>query len=173
MGELKDVNVRSLVFAALMTTVVLDDYTEETDKFMDEIDDNSCNFILSNDIAPRLYGYTNFVKDFLDDGFINLAVGDKKAHTKLGAFLIRRSYNWAVDGQKNRTKESEWILSIVNATNKYVHPGKIIYYETKEAKPKVLKDVGFGYDGPNKENTFRSVTYRPGEMKGDPFDKGL
>ena len=36
-----------------MTTVLLDNASEETDKFVQEIADNSVNFIYKNDVVPR------------------------------------------------------------------------------------------------------------------------
>lgn len=47
------VNVRSVAFCGPMTTVLLDNASEETDKFVQEIAENSVNFIYKNDPVPR------------------------------------------------------------------------------------------------------------------------
>lgn len=47
------VNVRAVAFCGPMTTVLLDNASEETDKFVQEIAENSVNFIYKNDPVPR------------------------------------------------------------------------------------------------------------------------
>jgi hypothetical protein len=67
-SELKDVNVRSVVFCAPMTTVIVEDgCSEETEQFIEELNENSCNVVFHNDFVPRSYGYLSFLNDFVDD----------------------------------------------------------------------------------------------------------
>jgi hypothetical protein len=55
------VNVRSVAFCGPMTTVLLDNASEETDKFVQEIAENSVNFIYKNDPIPRYDCYPVYI----------------------------------------------------------------------------------------------------------------
>lgn len=66
--ELKDFNIRSLGFSGPMTTqIIKDDCSDETLKFIEEVNDNSCMVVYHNDVVPRSYGYVSYMSDCLDD----------------------------------------------------------------------------------------------------------
>ena len=70
-----------------MTTILKDSFSDETEEFIDELVDNSCNIILSNDIVPRGYGYLSFVDSFVDNAKEELITMDK----------IPRLLKWRLD----------------------------------------------------------------------------
>jgi len=167
-SELKGVNVRSVVFSAPMTTLFVDNFTEETEAFIDEIDENSCNLILSNDVIPRGYGYLSFINDYMEDVIPKLGpylAGDKR----MKSFLLKRLVEKVANAQAEKVLNSEVLTNQVSVLSNYIHPGKIVYYENAKAKPRILKDMGaFNKNSENKD-TFRSVKYQPTKTPIDDF----
>ena len=157
-NEISDVSVRSVVFSAPMTTLLTDDYTEETEKFVDDIDDNSCNIILNNDWVPRSYGYLSFLNDFADDALDDLAKGlsDNMALSLVARRVVNKIQNIAAD----TAADSDGFGNLVGVMSNYIHPGKIIYYKDSEAEPRVLKDMGAFDNNSGKKDTFRSIKYK-------------
>lgn len=122
------VNVRSVAFCGPMTTVLLDNASEETDKFVQEIADNSVNFIYKNDVVPRYemllilqsllffyscltqhfcrgYGYLTFVEGKLYAVFANilhatelLTLTSNNSHQRLGRECC--SFSFKTKGSK-------------------------------------------------------------------------
>lgn len=159
-NELDDINVRSVVFSAPMTTLLLDNYTEESEKFMDEINDNSCNIILSNDVVPRGYGYLSFINAFVEDIIDDLGqmIGNK---TPLPTFLAKFIVDKIEEAATEKFTNEQGFINIIEVLSNYVHPGKIVWYEDSNAKPRVLRDMGAFHANPNNMETFRSVQYKP------------
>jgi hypothetical protein len=163
-----DVNVRSVVFSAPMTTVVLDEYTEKTEDFMEEMNENSCNLIFSNDPVPRCYGYLTFINDIVDDAVPYLAsVGASKI--PIPNFLLQRQLDKFLDDKVVGLLGNDLFNDLLSVMGEYVHPGRIVYYESFESKPRVLDDRGFAYGGQDGD-TFRSVPYKP-ERKVNPLEE--
>jgi len=156
-----EVNIRSVIFAAPMTTVLIDNFSKETESFMEEIDANSCNLIHSNDVVPRGYGYLTFVQDLLRDciPFLKkLAVEKSPVNGIVTRALLRRFQGFQERGTEAVTNNKNFQDNVL-VCGEFVHPGKIVYYESHEAEPRVLTDMGFAYDG-NAEDTLRSVKYK-------------
>ena len=157
-SKLIDVNVRSVVFSAPMTTVLINNASDETDTFVDELNDNSCNLILSNDPVPRCYGYLSFIQDFVENSTAEIADTKKIPPAMKFAFQLKRRLETGVDTVAN----SSIVQEIVTTLSKYVHPGNIVYYEDKDSKPVVLKDMGAYYKNTKgRTDTFRTVSYKP------------
>lgn len=167
-----DVTVRSVVFSAPMTTVLLDEYSEKTDKFMDEIDEHSCNLIFYNDPVPRAYGYLSFLEDLLDDALPYLGKwGAEAVPLPFPNFILQRQIDKILEKGVTGLLSNDLFEDLLSVMSEYVHPGKIVYYETPESEPRVLTDKGFAYDGPA-EDTFRSVKYIP-ERQVSPLEVGM
>ncbi len=159
-AELKDMNVRSVVFSAPMTTVLINNASDETDTFIDELDANSCNVILSNDVVPRGYGYLTFIEDFVENAIPEISNKVPVPKTLKWMFSLKGKLEETVDD----VVESDIVQDIVTTLSKYVHPGKIVHYEDRYAKPVVLKDMGAFYKNTEgRKDTFRSVPYKPVE----------
>jgi hypothetical protein len=163
-----DVNVRSVVFSAPMTTVVLDEYSEKTEEFMEDINENSCNLIFSNDVVPRGYGYMSFVNDLVDDALPYLA-GMGASKIPVPNFLIKRQLDHFLEDKVVGLLKNELFDDLLSVMGEFVHPGKIVHYATPESKPRVLDDRGFAYGG-QEGDTFRSVTYKA-ERKVNPIEE--
>ena len=159
-AELKDVNVRSVVFSAPMTTVLINNASDETDTFMDEVNDNSCNLIFSNDPVPRSYGYLTFIQDFVENAADEISDMIPIPSTLKFAIQLKSKLEKGVD----KAVDGRTLQDIVTTLSKYVHPGNIVYYEDKDSKPAVLKDMGAFYKNTKRRtDTFRSVPYKPVE----------
>jgi len=165
-----DVNVRSVVFSAPMTTVLLEEYTEKTEQFMEEINDNSCILIFSNDPVPRCYGYISFIEDIVDDVIPYLSSTAAKK-VPVPNFLLQRTLDKFMKKKVVGLMENERFNDLLTVMAEYVHPGNIIYYESPESRPRVLGDRGFAYVGQDTD-TFRSVRYK-GEKNVNPLDEIL
>jgi len=165
-----DVNVRSVVFSAPMTTVVLDEYTEKSEQFMEEINENSCILILSNDPVPRAYGYLTFLEDLADDiiPYLSSTVASK---LPVPNFFLQRTLDKFMKDKKVGLLGGDLFMDLISVMEEYVHPGNIVYYESPESRPRVLDDRGFAYGG-QEGDTFRSVPYKA-ERKVNPLDVGM
>ena len=159
-AELSNVNVRSVVFSAPMTTVLINNAPDETEAFIDEVDANSCNLIHSNDVVPRAYGYLTFIEDFVENTIPELSSKVPVPSTLKWMFSLKGKLEDTVEG----VVESATVQDIVTTLSKYVHPGNIVYYEDKDSKPVVLKDMGAFYKNTKgRTDTCRSVPYKPVE----------
>ncbi len=157
-SALKGVNVRSVVFSAPMTTVLMNDYTDETEQFIEDIVNNSCNCIYSMDFVPRGYGYMSFVEDLFDN-----AVDQVRKGVPI-PWILKRLFNTRerLDNALEDVKNSETIDDLVGVLSQYVHLGNIIYYESEDAEPRVLRDMGaFHANSDKKKDIFRDVKYEP------------
>ena len=176
--ELKGrVNVRSVAFCAPMTTVLLDNAnaSDETIEFLVKLWCNSCNMIYSNDIVPRAYGYTDFLKAFAEDASGGLV--DKthvfwlvKAYLKISK--IPEKVIHAFEGEES-TKD------LLGVYSQYRHVGNVIYYESEKAKPCVLWDMGAPHkiddrmkdDLLNGRKDLRAVKYHSPPEDTTPLDE--
>ncbi len=157
-SALEGVNVRNVCFSAPMSTVLINDYTDETEQFIEDVIDNSCNCIFYNDCIPRGYGYMSFVEGVFDN-----AMDQAKKGVKL-PWLLKRFLNtrMGLDEAVKNGKESDTIQDIVTVLSQYVHLGNIIYYESENAEPRVLRDMGAFYGNSQKKNDIlRDVQYEP------------
>ena len=153
------VNVRSVCFCGPMTTVLVGDPPEATDKFIEELTNNSCNIVYKNDVVPRGYGYLSFIEDFVDDAIDDLA--KMIPVPRLLKFFL--GVQGKLEDLVDDATENEALLALLGVFSQYRHIGNIIFYEDEDAKPVVLKDMGAFFkntDGKVK-NAFRSVKYKP------------
>lgn len=158
--DLKGINVRSVAFCGLMSTVLLDNASSETADFVDELAANSCNMIFSNDIAPRAYGYVSYIEDFIEN-----VIESGELSKKVGMPRIVRSLLHVREGAENIVDDVKG-MALVEASltvlSRYIHIGNIIYYESEGADPRVLKDFGALYKNPlNRKDIFRDIKYKP------------
>jgi len=157
-SKMIDVNVRSVVFSAPMTTVLINNASDETDTFVDELNDNSCNLIFSNDPVPRAYGYLSFIEDYVENATAEVADKIPIPSAVKFAMQLKSKLEKGVD----TVADSSIAQEIVTTLSKYVHPGNIVYYEDKDSKPVALKDLGAYYKNTKgRTDTFRSVPYKP------------
>lgn len=169
-SKLNNVNVRSVVFSAPMTTVVLDDYSDETEEFVDELDENSCNLIFSNDLVPRVYGYLSFINDYADDVIPKLGPYLRKDKPlKLPSLFLKVVIDKIAEAQKKKLLENKLFEELTDVMSDYIHPGNIVYYKDENAKPRVLKDLGAHHANSDNKETYRSVKYIPVKNPIDDF----
>lgn len=169
-SKLNGVNVRSVVFSAPMTTVIVDDdddYSKETEAFIDELHLNSCNLVYSNDVIPRSYAHLKFMNAFLDDAISNLLPYLREGK-KLKPGLINIIFKKIVRNKKNALIKKEMVFDMLSVMDEYIHPGNIVYYKTAQSEPRILKDYGEYDKNWFKKDRFRSATagYKPSK---DPF----
>jgi len=165
-NELEGINVRSVAFCGPMTTVLLDNATPETDAFIEKLWDNSCNFAYKNDIVPRGYGYLSFVEDFIDDAGDDLVEGIPLPRMAKNILDVKGKLEDMVDG----AKDNESLAGLLGVYSQYRHMGNVIYYESEDAKPVVLKDMGaFFKNSKGEKNLFRSVPYKPVKSPMEEF----
>lgn len=156
------VNVRSVAFSAPMTLLLtdLECVSEETKEFVDAVDENSCNVVLSNDIISRGYGYLSFIEDYIDDAIPDLAPyihKEKSFESAALKFFFEHVLN--LQKQKGNIIGSAQFKLLIKTMSRYIHPGNIVFYEDEETEPVVLKDIG-AYDANlGHRNTFRSKKY--------------
>ena len=142
-----------------MTTVILkDNCSKETEAFIDELNDNSCNIVFRNDVVPRAYGYLSFINAFVDDLTDNLGsyLMDGKP---IPSRLIKRKINQIAETQVDNFTESDSFQRLVGALSNYVHPGKLVFYQDENSVPKTLVDMGAFDKNAGKKGTFRSIKY--------------
>lgn len=158
-----------------MTTVIVEDgCSKETEAFIDELDENSCNIVFYNDPVPRGYGYLTFINDFVDDAIP--AIGPYLIEGKrLTSMVIKRKIERFASLQQEQIMKSEAFKELVDVLCHYVHPGKICFYADEEAKPRTLKDLGAFDDKKGRRGTFRSAKYKPIKRweKKNPIDVAL
>jgi len=165
-NALEGVNVRSVAFCGPMTTVLLDNATPATDKFIEGLVKNSCNIIYKNDPVPRGYGYLSFIEDFVDDASDDLV----KAIPVPGIFKRIIDLQGKIEDLIDDTTENEKVLGLLGIFSQYRHLGNIVHYAEEDAKPTVLKDMGaFHKNTAGEKNLFRSVKYIPYKGKEDFF----
>jgi hypothetical protein len=164
-SALQGVNVRSVAFCGPMTTVLLDNASPETDAFLEKLWDNSCNFVYKNDVVPRGYGYLSFIEDFVDN-----AQGDLIKKIPMNRILKKiLDFQGKLENLVDSTKENESLSGLLGVLSQYIHMGNLIYYESEDAKPLVLKDMGAFYNNTKKEtDLFRCIKYKD---VGDPLDQ--
>lgn len=160
------VNVRSVAFCGPMTTVLLDNASDETDEFLQQIDDNSVNFIFNNDPVPRGYGYLTFIEDLIENAAPSLL-------KESVPWFIRRTLNLR-DKMEDlyEKKDNKAVQDMVKVFSKYQHMGKLIYYAEEDAKPQVVRDMGAFYANPaGDQDILRDIKYQP--IKTFSFDEAL
>jgi hypothetical protein len=148
-----------------MTTVLLDNATPETDAFVKKLWDNSCNFVYNNDVVPRGYGYLSFIQDFVVDAQSDLI---KKAPVP-GIAKRMLDFQGKLEHLVESAETNEKLTGLFGVLSQYIHMGNLIYYESQDAKPLVLKDMGAFYKNTaGATNLFRSIKYKP---VGTPMDE--
>ena len=155
-----------------MTTVFMDNATPETDKFVEELTDNSCNFVYMNDVVPRGYGNLEFINKCIDNSADHLGAllpDDKKERTitYLAKSVAVNYVQDKIEKMINNVEKEKALKAAFEVLFHYRHVGNLIYYESEDAKPRVLIDEGHG-SGDTKRGTFRSVEYKNVE---DPVGK--
>ena len=156
-----------------MTTVLLDNATPATDKFIEGLVKNSCNIIYMNDVVPRFYGYLSFIDDFVDD------ISDDLAAAVPVPRVLKRivDLQGKIEDLIDDATENESVLGLIGIFSQYRHIGNIVHYAEEDAKPTVLKDMGaFHKNTSGEKNLFRSVKYVPFKGKkgiGDIYDEAI
>jgi len=164
-SKLKGVNVRSVCFAAPMTTVLIDNASDETDVFYEQLSKNSCNFMYANDLVPRGYGYLTFCEDFIEDAARYGAKEIKVPWVLNRIFRLREKMENIV----GTAKGNDMVKGFLMFCSEYRHVGAVIYYESEDAKPRVLTDMGAFYkNSAGYKNVLRDVVYKTGE---NPLEK--
>jgi len=157
-NELEGVNVRSVAFCAPMTTVLLDNATPETDVFIEKLWNNSCNVVYMNDVVPRGYGYLSFIEDFVENAQKDLVKAIPVPRIAKRFLDVQGKIQDLVEGAKN----NESLAGLLGVFSQYRHMGNLVFYESEDAKPLVLKDLGaFHKNSKGEKNLFRSVKYKP------------
>ena len=156
--------------------IVGNDYSKETEAFIDEINENSCNLIYSNDPIPRAYAHLTFMNDFLDNAISKLLPYLAK-EKKLKPGLVKIIFTRIIRNKKNDLLKKEMIADMVSVMDEYIHPGNIVYYKSAQSEPCVLKDYGEYDQSCLSIGRFRSypARYRPskdplGEVNGWHLD---
>jgi hypothetical protein len=170
--ELKGINVRSVVFCAPMSTVLLDNATPETDAFVKELSDNSCNFVYKNDVVPRAYGYLSFIQDFVEDSIDDVvALGYSKSPIPVPRLLkYTLGFQKKLENLVAGAKGDEKLVGILQVLSKYRHLGNLVYYKDEDAVPVVLTDMGaFHKNTAGAKNLFRSQKYTSVKKPLDDF----
>lgn len=153
--ELKDLDIRSLGFSGPMTTqIVKDDCSDETLKFIEEVNDNSCMVVYHNDVVPRCYGYGSYMSACLNDCAAGVGVYMSNGKYKVIIYKLATIAEQFVSG-------TDEVKDIVKVWSKYTHPGTIVSYNDYNAKSQTLVDYGAFHKNSGKMNTFRSVKYEP------------
>lgn len=159
-AKLKGINIRSVAFSAPMTTVLLDNASPETDDFVEELAANSCNMFFHNDIIPRGYGYLNFIEDYVDNVVESGALTKKVPLPK----MVKRLFDMRekLEGIVDDVLDNDSLNDLLKVASQYMHIGHQIYYESEDAKPRVLIDMGAFYKNPlGKKDILRDVKYKP------------
>ena len=191
-SALEGVNVRSIAFCGPMTTVLIDnkDASPETEAFVEDLWDNSCNFVYKNDVVPRGYGYLSFIQDFINDAQEDLSKGTpvpsasktifqnhfnfKKIAKDAGLRAVeggaRSAASEAVTYAAGKVAGNEELLRLFGVLSQYIHVGNVIYYENEDAKPLVLKDMGAFHKNTAKEtDLFRCIEYKKDDHPLEEF----
>lgn len=165
-NELEGVNVRSVAFCGPMTTVLLNNATPETDVFLEKLWNNSCNVVYKNDVVPRAYGYLSFIEDFVEDAESDLVKDLPIPRIAKRLLDAQGKFDELLQGAKN----NESLVGLLGVFSQYRHMGNVIYYESEDAEPLVLKDMGaFHKNTKGATNLFRSIKYKPVENPMDEF----
>jgi len=157
-NELTGVNVTSVCFCGLMTTVLVGNPTPDTNAFIESLWNNSCNIVYNNDVLPREYGYLSFIEDFVDD-----AVNDITKAIPVPRIMKRIiDVQGKIEDLVDDATENEALAGFLGVLSQYRHIGNLVFYSAEDAAPIVLKDMGAFSKNPGEEmNTFRSVKYVP------------
>jgi len=173
-AELKGINVRSVAFCGPMSTVLLDNASPETDLFVGELIENSCNMIYSNDVIPRTYGYLSFVEDYVDDVVESGALTQMLPLPSIVKRIIemRGRVEDGLGDLVDKAKNDERVEDFVKVYSQYRHIGNVIHYESEDSKPRVLKDMGAFYKNSlGEKDIFRDVKYKHVSKPVDDFMK--
>jgi hypothetical protein len=164
-SALEGVNVRSIAFCGPMTTVLIDNASPETDAFVEDLWDNSCNFVYKNDVVPRGYGYLSFIQDFVGDAQSDLIKGIPLSRITKRIF----DFQGKLEDLVTKTTENEKLEGLLEVMSQYIHMGNLVYYEHENAKPLVLKDMGaFHKNTAEETDLFRCIKYKD---VGNPVDQ--
>jgi len=165
--ELKNINVRSVVFSAPMTTCVFNDkISKETEAFVEELNNNSCNLFLGNDVVPRAYGFMSFENDMLND--VIETIGNVKVNVPT-PWILKQLIKKRLIVAKSKEMNDPKITGFVKVCLLYTHPGKLVYYKDIKSEPEVLVDLG-PFKATEEPGTFRSVKYKPVEKGDNPIN---
>eukprot|EP00978_Attheya_sp_CCMP212_P040054 scaffold214731_cov46-Attheya_sp.AAC.2 len=78
-------------------------------------------------------------------------------------------FHGKLDNLVESTKENKSLRGLLDVMSQYIHMGNLIYYESEDAKPLVLKDMGAFYKNTKKEtDLFRCIKYKD---VGNPVDQ--
>ena len=173
--ESNQVQVKTLAFAAPMTTVLVNP-SKKTLSYLDEcVSPNMRNVCFKTDPVPRSYANLTFIMDLLDDiknAYVAAKTADDiKTLQTLTSFLKGGLLPWVVEYLEGKIESS------IEQASKYRHIGKVIYYDTGNSTPAVYTDCDTSMSarelsgGRDQLLGFRDLEYQP--SKDDPIAKAL
>lgn len=151
------IDVRALNFEGPMAIVVVDGGNPEAENFVNKIAKNTATFVFSQDPVPRCYGDITFLNDMMDDCLDEVETGKRIPDALLSIFNLRR----IIEHEIEKALHSKKMVGLINVATKYRHLGNVIYYESPEAHPIVLKDMGTNYNKTSEDGMIlRDITYK-------------
>lgn len=154
-NELDGISIKSVGISAPMSIVLTKKPNRETEKFIDDLKDNSSNVVYKNDPIPRGYGFLSFIEEGIDD------LSEDSSNAMLGGLFSKLlRVDKKVDDMIAKVKDGEKTKGLLKVFSRYIHLGNLIYYADENGKPRVLTDKGaFFKNTLGLKNTFRSVKY--------------
>lgn len=156
-----DVEVKSVAFAAPMTTALVDP-GQKTLTFLKEcVEPNMRNICYRTDPVPRGYANLSFILDLLDDikeKFMMAKKDENKEQIeKVLGFLKEGLLPWVVEYLEDKVE------AVIDQAKKYRHVGKVIYYNKESEKPETFVDHDDEVivSGTGDQPTFRGLPYSP------------
>ena len=172
--EHKQVQVKTLAFAAPMTTVLVNPSKKTLTYLADHISPNMRNVCFRTDPVPRSYANLTFILDLLDDikhAYVAAKTADDiKMLQTLTSFLKGGLLPWVVEYLEGKIESS------IEQASKYCHVGKIIHYDTGNSTPAVYTDWDISMSAralscSSDQIGFRGLEYQRSE--DDPIAKAL
>ena len=156
-GHLKN-NLHTVTFAGVMSMVDRDEleiHNKRSDDLLEEVGDNTVNFVFGCDAVPRGYGHTNYLYAVIKATAPEAVRKGNPVPFGLGSSKITKEILNFVVG---RTRP------LVNVAAKFRHTGTLIYYEDEWTTPRILKDTGGSGSTKNEDpehfNHYRFDSYK-------------
>ena len=165
--DARHVQVKTVAFAAPMTTLVTDHASPDTLEFLKEtIQPHMRNFVYKMDPVPRGYAHLSFILDLLEH--IKAEFIAAKAKDDIEKLQV-------LTDELKQSLQNPWVLEylagkidmVLEQAQQYRHVGKVIYYDHESAVPAVYVD-----NGDAATTTFRSLGYQKSAVD-DPLADAL
>ena len=165
----REVQVKSVAFAAPMTTALVDPGPKAKQFLRDHIRPHMRNFCYKTDPVPRGYANVEFILDLLDDikkKFLAAKTEeDNKMIVKLSGFLKEGLLPWAL-GFLGDTAEA-----VLEQAKRYRHVGRVIHYREEHAPPQIYQDDEEEDEERGAAAAFCGLAYTP--SREDPIRDAL